>query len=115
MRPRFNMPAGSKTCLSERCRRSTGAGSGAKTSSSPIAPRKSVAEPPVAIAMARGAESVFRGSLFRASYEIFYTPIPSREKRAAKSLIDVGFDRLGDAAGGGLVRSIASNAATSFS
>lgn len=53
---------------------------------------------------ARAGESVFRGSLFRASYEIFYTPIPSREKRAAKSLIDVGFDRLGDAAGGGLVR-----------
>ncbi|WP_348245958.1 hypothetical protein, partial [Salmonella enterica] len=56
------------------------------------------------VAGARGGESVFRGSLFRASYEIFYTPIPSREKRAAKSLIDVGFDRLGDAAGGGLVK-----------
>jgi ATP:ADP antiporter, AAA family len=53
---------------------------------------------------ARGGESVFRGSLFRASYEIFYTPIPRREKRAAKSLIDVGFDRLGDAVGGGLLR-----------
>src|SRR5262245_31324721 len=53
---------------------------------------------------ARGGESVFRGSLFRAGYEIFYTPIPSSEKRSAKSLIDVGFDRLGDAVGGGLVR-----------
>jgi len=53
---------------------------------------------------ARGAETVFRGSLFRAGYEIFYTPIPSSEKRSAKSLIDVGFDRLGDAVGGGLVR-----------
>jgi AAA family ATP:ADP antiporter len=47
---------------------------------------------------------VFRGSLFRAGYEVFYTPIPRREKRAAKSLIDVGFDRLGDAVGGGLLR-----------
>jgi hypothetical protein len=47
---------------------------------------------------------VFRGSLFRTGYEIFYTPIPADEKRAAKSIIDVGFDRLGDAIGGGLVR-----------
>ena len=53
---------------------------------------------------ARGAESVFRGSLFRAGYELFYTPIPSTEKRAAKSIIDVGCDRLGDAVGGGVVR-----------
>ena len=54
--------------------------------------------------LARGSESVFRGSLFRAGYEVFYTPIPAAEKRAAKSLIDVAFDRLGDAAGGGLIR-----------
>jgi hypothetical protein len=54
--------------------------------------------------IARGGESIFRGSLFRAGYEIFYTPIPARERRAAKSLIDVGFDRLGDAVGSALVR-----------
>jgi hypothetical protein len=54
--------------------------------------------------VARGGESVFRSSLFRAGYELFYTPIPADEKRAAKSLIDVGFDRIGDAVGGGLVR-----------
>jgi hypothetical protein len=54
--------------------------------------------------LARTGESVFRGSLFRTGYEIFYTPIPAQEKRAAKSIIDVGFDRLGDAVGGGLVR-----------
>lgn len=53
---------------------------------------------------ARGGESVFRGSLFRSSYEVFYTPIPADEKRAAKSLIDVGVDRVGDAAGGALIR-----------
>ncbi len=44
-----------------------------------------------------------RGSLFRTGYEIFYTPIAADEKRAAKSIIDVGFDRVGDAIGGGLV------------
>jgi ATP:ADP antiporter, AAA family len=53
---------------------------------------------------ARAGESVFRGSLFRAGYELFYTPIPVREKRAAKSLIDVGVDRFGDALGGGVVQ-----------
>jgi ATP:ADP antiporter, AAA family len=53
--------------------------------------------------VARGGESVFRGSLFRTGYELFFTPVPPAEKRAAKSIIDVGFDRLGDAVGGGLV------------
>ncbi len=53
---------------------------------------------------ARAGESVFRGSLFRTGYEIFYTPVRAAEKRAAKSIIDVGFDRLGDAIGGGLIR-----------
>jgi hypothetical protein len=56
--------------------------------------------------VARGSESVFRGSLFRAGYEVFYTPIPVAEKRAAKSIIDVGFDRIGDAVGGAVVRFI---------
>lgn len=53
---------------------------------------------------ARSGESILRSSLFRAGYELFYTPIPAAEKRAAKSLIDVAFDRLGDAVGGVLVR-----------
>ncbi len=56
------------------------------------------------ITVARAVESVFRGSWFRAGYELFYTPIPEAEKRAAKGVIDVAVDRLGDAVGGGLVR-----------
>ena len=55
------------------------------------------------VLVARSGEAVFRGSLFRTGYELFFTPIPSSEKRAAKSIIDVGFDRLGDAIGGGLI------------
>ena len=55
------------------------------------------------VLVARGGEAVFRGSLFRTGYELFFTPIPSTEKRAAKSIIDVGFDRLGDAIGGSLI------------
>ena len=57
-----------------------------------------------AIAAARAGESVLRGSLYRAGYEICFTPLVPAERRAAKSIIDVGFDRLGDAIGGGLVR-----------
>ena len=54
--------------------------------------------------VARAGESTLRGSLFKTGYEIFFTPIASHDKRAAKSIIDVGFDRLGDAVGGGLIR-----------
>jgi ATP:ADP antiporter, AAA family len=57
-------------------------------------------------AAARGGESIFRGSLYRAGYELFYTPIPVAERRAAKSLIDVGVDRFGDALGGGVVQMV---------
>lgn len=55
---------------------------------------------------ARGAESISRGSLFRAGYELFYTPIPAAEKRPAKAIIDVAVDRMGDAVGGGLVQTV---------
>ena len=54
--------------------------------------------------VARASEAVLRSSLFRSGYELFYTPISLRDKRATKSLIDVGFQCLGDALGGGTVR-----------
>jgi hypothetical protein len=56
------------------------------------------------LTVARSAEAVFRGSLFRTGYELFYTPMRAHEKRAAKAVVDVGFDRVGDAIGGCLVR-----------
>ena len=56
--------------------------------------------------VARGGEASFRASWFRSGYELFYTPLPARERRAAKSIIDVALDRLSDALGGGLVRII---------
>lgn len=52
------------------------------------------------VAGLRAVEATLRGSLFRAGYELMYTPIPPSEKRAAKTVIDVGCDRLGDALGG---------------
>jgi ATP:ADP antiporter, AAA family len=54
--------------------------------------------------VARAGESTLRSSLFKTGYEIFFTPISPHDKRAAKTIIDVGFDRLGDALGGGLIR-----------
>ena len=54
--------------------------------------------------VARASEAVLRSSLFRSGYELFYTPISLRDKRATKSLIDVEFQCLGDALGGGTVR-----------
>lgn len=58
---------------------------------------------PWSVALARGLEAVLRGSLFRAGYELLYTPIPAAEKRASKAIVDVGCDRLGDMLGAGLV------------
>jgi len=52
----------------------------------------------------RALELVLRGSLFRSGYEVFYTPIPAQDKRAVKTLIDVGSDRLGDAFGAGTLQ-----------
>jgi hypothetical protein len=57
-----------------------------------------------AAGVARALEAAVRSSLFRSSYELFYGPIRRADKRAAKTMIDVGFDRLGDAMGGGLVQ-----------
>jgi len=47
----------------------------------------------------RGAEAVLRNSLYRSAYELFYTPIPTSAKRATKTLVDVGADRIGTALG----------------
>jgi AAA family ATP:ADP antiporter len=55
-------------------------------------------------AIARGTEAVFHNSLFRSGYELLFTPIQKEEKRATKTLIDVGSVRLGDVIGGGIVQ-----------
>ncbi|HJS58171.1 MAG TPA: hypothetical protein VKA01_08735, partial [Vicinamibacteria bacterium] len=48
----------------------------------------------------RGAEAVLRGGLYRPAYELLYTPLPPREKRATKTFVDVALERFGDIAGG---------------
>ena len=62
------------------------------------------------IVFARGLEAVVRGSLFRAGYELFYTPMLPAEKRAVKSINDVTVDRLGDGLGGGFAQAVISTA-----
>lgn len=57
----------------------------------------------IPLLLARAAEVVLRSSIFRAAYELLFTPVATREKRATKLLIDVGAARLGDVAGGLLI------------
>ncbi len=56
------------------------------------------------VVVLRGIEVILRGSLFRSGYEFLYTPVPPTDKRAVKTIVDVGFDRIGDAAGAGAVQ-----------
>jgi hypothetical protein len=52
------------------------------------------------LVVTRALEVILRGSIYRAGYELLYTPLPLQEKRAAKPVIDVVFDRMGDVLGG---------------
>lgn len=61
----------------------------------------------VAIVALRGLEAVTRSSLYRSAYELFYTPLPPAKKRATKTIIDVGFDRVGTLVGSGALLGIA--------
>jgi ATP/ADP translocase len=60
-----------------------------------------------AILVLRVVEGVTRSSLYRSAYELFYTPLPPAKKRATKTFIDVGVDRVGTALGSGLLFAVA--------
>lgn len=55
------------------------------------------------LAVAKGAQFVAANSFFRSGYELLYTPLSAQEKRPTKTIIDVAFERIGDAVGGGIV------------
>jgi ATP:ADP antiporter, AAA family len=57
----------------------------------------------IPIMVVRGLEVVLRSSVFRAAYELFFTPVAPLEKRATKLLLDVGAARVGDVIGGTLI------------
>jgi ATP/ADP translocase len=58
----------------------------------------------VSLASTRIGETVLKGSLFRAGYELFFTAIPSSERRAVKTAIDVGCDRAGEVLAAGVIQ-----------
>lgn len=51
----------------------------------------------------RAIESVLANSIHRASYELFFTPLPRATKRPTKTIVDVAATRVGDAVGSGVV------------
>jgi len=51
----------------------------------------------------KGVETVLQNSLFRSGYELLYTPLSPQRKRPTKTIVDVAFDRVGDALGSGVV------------
>ena len=51
----------------------------------------------------RGLDVGVRNSVFRAGYELLYTPLPEATKRSAKSIIDVAWDCLGKSAGAAVI------------
>jgi hypothetical protein len=62
-----------------------------------------VAPAPWRAILPRGLDVTLRGSIFRAGYELFYTPLPEATKRAAKSTVDVSADCVGKGAGAALI------------
>lgn len=52
---------------------------------------------------ARGLELVARSSAFRAGYETLFLPLSAAQRRVTKLWVDVGFDRVGDILGAGII------------
>lgn len=53
---------------------------------------------------ARAVEAVLHNSVFRAAYELLFTPVSPQEKRGTKLLLDVGVARVGDILAGMLAQ-----------
>ena len=55
-------------------------------------------------ALARGVESTLSNSLFRSGYEVLFSPVSARDKRAVKPIADVGAARVGDLVAAGVAQ-----------
>ncbi|NUP05721.1 MAG: hypothetical protein HOW73_06635 [Polyangiaceae bacterium] len=55
------------------------------------------------LVLLRTVESVLSNSIHRASYELFFTPLPQATKRPTKTIVDVAATRIGDAIGSALI------------
>ena len=62
-----------------------------------------IAPAPWRAVLPRGLDVTLRASIFRAGYELFYTPLAEASKRAAKSTVDVSADCIGKGAGAALI------------
>lgn len=72
-----------------------------------VASAGSLVAPGLSTAMfARGAESVLSNSLYRGGYEVLFTPVSARDKRAVKPLADVGAARVGDLIAAGIAQGV---------
>jgi len=58
----------------------------------------------VPVIAARAVETVMRSSLYRSGYELLFAPLLPAEKRASKTVLDVGVTRIGDVLGAVVVR-----------
>ncbi len=56
------------------------------------------------IVLVRGIDAVFRNSLFRSGYELFFVPMDAAERRRIKTFIDVTCDRAGETLGALIVQ-----------
>lgn len=54
----------------------------------------------------RGGEAAMRASIYRAAYELAYTPVARPDRRAVKTTIDVGVDRVGDIVGAAITQTL---------
>jgi hypothetical protein len=57
---------------------------------------------------ARGGQFFLQSSFFRPGYELCFTALPAARRRPAKTVVDVGADKLGAIAGAGLVLALSS-------
>ncbi len=58
------------------------------------------------VIITRGLDSILSNSLYRAGYEVLFTPVPAREKRSIKPLVDVGASRVGDMVAAGIAQAV---------
>jgi hypothetical protein len=58
----------------------------------------------LALTALRGVDAIVRSSLFRGAYELLFVPMDARTRNRAKAVLDVICDRVGEAAGSGIVQ-----------
>lgn len=66
----------------------------------------------VTATLARGTQTIVSSSLFRSGYELLYTPIAPKKKRATKAVIDIACNRIGYGVGSVVIMGLVATTAT---